>query len=84
MDAPTGDRIQTENPSLKRWYDYDYAVHRLKPKPNVYIVRMSDGRFAKFQFLSYYSPEREAGFVTIRFAVTPPASRSFSTVSPKK
>lgn len=77
VDAPTGDRIQTENPSLKRWYDYDYAVHRLKPKPNVYVIRTADGRYAKIQVLSYYGPQKEAGWVTLRFGVTPEGSLRF-------
>ncbi|MBI1864899.1 MAG: HmuY family protein, partial [Nitrospirae bacterium] len=77
VDARSGDRIQTENPALKRWYEYDYAVHRLKPKPNVYVVRTADGRYAKVRILSYYGPEKEAGFVTIRFTVTPTGSRRF-------
>jgi hypothetical protein len=76
-DAQTGDRIQTENPTLKRWYEYDYAVHRLKPKPNIYVIRTADGRYAKLRILSYYGPQKEAGWVTLRFGVTPEGSRRF-------
>lgn len=77
VDVQSGDRIQTENPALKRWYEYDYAVHRLKPKPNVYVIRTADGRYAKIQVLSYYGPQKEAGWVTLRFGVTPEGSLRF-------
>ncbi len=76
-DEMAGDRVETENPAVKRWYEYDYYSHRLKPKPNVYAVRASDGRFAKFQILSYYGPGKEAGLLTIRFSVTPVGSGRF-------
>ncbi|MBI3391700.1 MAG: HmuY family protein [Nitrospirae bacterium] len=76
-DVMAGDRVETENSAIKRWYGYDYFTHRLKPKPNVYVVRTADGRFAKFQILSYYGPRKEAGWITIRFAVAPAGSRRF-------
>lgn len=78
-DEMAGDRVETENPAVKRWYEYDYYSHRMKPKPNVYAVRASDGRFAKFQILSYYGPGKEAGLLTIRFSVTPVGSERFQT-----
>lgn len=79
MDEKAGDRVQTENATLKRWYEYDYAMHRLKPKPNVYVIRTADGRYAKIQVLSYYGPQKEAGWVTIRFAVSGQGSRRFGS-----
>ena len=57
----------TVNPALRRWYDYGFTSHLLTPRPNVYVVRTADGRFAKLQILSYYCPGAQPGCLTFRY-----------------
>jgi len=54
VDQPTNDLTETLNPALDKWYIYDFWRHTLKPKNNVYLLRTSDGGYAKFRIESYY------------------------------
>ena len=58
----------TSNAATDRWYTYSYFSHLLAPKPEVYVVRTRDGRYAKLQLLSYYCPGPTPGCVTFRYA----------------
>ncbi|MFV1986036.1 MAG: HmuY family protein [Gemmatimonadota bacterium] len=60
-DAPS-------NPALERWYTYSFFAHTLEPKPETYVIRTSDGRFAKLGVISYYCPEATPGCFTFRYA----------------
>lgn len=60
-------RSDSTNPAIQRWYDYGWISHLLTPKPNVYVVRTADGRYAKFQILGYYCPGAVPGCVTFRY-----------------
>ena len=56
---------------------YNYLSHKLTAKKNIYAVRTADGKFAKFQFLSFYCDNKEAGCVKIRYVYQGNGSNSF-------
>lgn len=68
---------ETENPAVKKWYDYSYWSHTLTPKNNIYIIRTADGRYAKMQILKY-SCGRVSGCYTIKYAYQGNGSRKFT------
>ncbi len=73
VHPPSGEYMEnrvasdTTNPAVADWYDYNFLSHLLEPKARVYVVRTREGRFAKFEILSYYCPGLAAGCFTIRF-----------------
>lgn len=58
---------EPKNPALAGWYDYGFFSHVLKPKPHVWAVRTTDGRYAKLEFVGYYCPGSRPGCVTFRY-----------------
>ncbi len=58
---------------LGRWYSYGALSHLLQPKGVVYLVTTDEERVAEVDILSYYCPGLEAGCVTWRFRLRPPA-----------
>jgi hypothetical protein len=64
--SPASDSV---NAALARWYRYSFVTHLLKPAPRVYVIRTRSGRYAKFEFLSYYCPGPAPGCVTFRYAL---------------
>jgi len=66
------------NPAIARWYTYSWTSHILKPKPNAFVVRTADGRYAVFQILSYYCPGATAGCITIRYLYQGAGGASFA------
>jgi hypothetical protein len=46
--------IVTENLAIKTWYHYNFLTHLLIPKPNVYVIRTADGKYARMRIVSYY------------------------------
>ncbi len=80
MDNYTQDmaaKTETENPVLAKWYNYNYFTHKLTAKKNSYAVRTANGKFAKFQFISFYCDNKEAGCVKIRYVYQDNGSNSF-------
>ena len=67
---------ETENPAMKKWYDYSFMTHVLKPKKNIYIIRTADGKYAKMQILKYYCG-RLTGCYTIKYVYQGNGSRKF-------
>ena len=62
----------TSNAATEHWYAYSYISHLLSPRGEVYVVRTREGRYAKFQVLSYYCPGPTPGCMTIRYqSLTP-------------
>lgn len=55
------------NPAITRWYRYGFFSHVLTPKPHVWAVRTTDGRYAKLALVSYYCPNAKPGCVTFRY-----------------
>lgn len=70
-------KTETENPVLVKWYNYNYFTHKLTAKKNSYAVRTANGKFAKFQFLSFYCDNKEAGCIKIRYVYQDSGSNSF-------
>ena len=70
-------KTETENPVVLKWYNYNYFTHKLTAKKNSYAVRTANGKFAKFQFLSFYCDNKEAGCITIRYVYQDSGSNSF-------
>ncbi len=54
LDTATKNPSEPENPMFDKWYDYDFWLHKLKPKPRVYVLRTADGHYAKMQIIDYY------------------------------
>jgi len=61
-------RADTNHPAIGKWYDYNYLTHLLVSKRHVYAVRTADGRFGKFEILSYYCAVVGTACVTFRYA----------------
>jgi len=70
-------KTEAENPVLVKWYNYNYFTHKLTAKKNIYAVRTANGKFAKFQFLSFYCDNKEAGCIKIRYVYQDSGSNSF-------
>jgi HmuY protein len=72
------DTITTENLAIKAWYHYNFLTHLLRPKPNVYIIRTADGKYAKMRIISYYCDGGQAsGCFTIEYVYQGDGSRRF-------
>ncbi|MBI5186437.1 MAG: HmuY family protein [Nitrospinae bacterium] len=67
IDYRPYNKAENENPALAKWYNYNYINHRLDPKPEVYIIKTADGRFAKIRILTYYCRGEKAGCYTIQY-----------------
>ncbi len=70
-------KTETENPVLLKWYNYNYLTHKLTAKKNTYAVRTANGKFAKFQFLSFYCDNKEAGCIRMRYVYQDSGSNNF-------
>ena len=47
------------NPALSNWYNYRTRTHNVESKKNVYLVKTTRGRHAKFKILNYYCTHEE-------------------------
>ncbi len=66
-DNQKGGQVETKSrPELDKWYKYDLWTHRLDPKELTYVIKTSDGHYAKFQITSYYCGT-EPGCYTLRY-----------------
>ena len=66
---------EPRHPALAGWYGYSYFSHVLTPRPRVWVVRATDGRYAKVEFVSYYCPSLEPGCLTFRYVYQGDGSR---------
>jgi len=70
--------LTTENLAIKAWYHYNFLTHLLRPKPNVYIIRTADGKYAKMRIVSYYCDGGQAsGCFTIEYVYQGDGGRGF-------
>ena len=46
------------------WYDYDFAVHRVNPKDQVYVIQEGNTTY-KMQFISYYNDDDESRHIQL-------------------
>ena len=72
---------EPRNPALASWYSYSYFSHVLTAKPRVWAVRLSDGGYAKMEFVSYYCPSLEPGCLTFRYVYQGDGSRAVGSSS---
>jgi hypothetical protein len=70
-------KTETENPVMTKWYNYNYLTHKLTAKKNIYAVKTANGKFAKFQFLSFYCDNKEAGCIKLRYVYQDNGTSSF-------
>jgi len=70
-------RTQTENPVLLQWYKYNYITHKLTARKNIYVIRTSDGKFAKVQFMSFYCADKQPGCIQMKFVYQDEGTKSF-------
>lgn len=71
--------------SGKGWYNYDMTTHIISPiAGKVFVVKTHDGKYAKFEILSYYkdapvTPEATSvsGFYTFNFAYQANSTTTF-------
>jgi len=75
--SDTATRTQTENPVLLQWYKYNYITHKLTARENVYVMRTSNGKFAKIQFLSFYCADKQPGCIQMKYAYQDEGTKSF-------
>lgn len=60
-------RPDSSNAGVGKWYSYGWSSHLLTPKGHPYGVRTADGRYAKFEIVSYYCGEVQGGCLSIRY-----------------
>lgn len=70
-------RTQTENPVLSQWYKYNYISHKLTARKNIYVMRTSDGKFTKIQFLSFYCADKQPGCIQMKYVYQNEGTKSF-------
>jgi hypothetical protein len=70
-------RTETENPVLVQWYKYNYISHKLTARKNIYVMRTSDGKFAKVQFLSFYCADKQPGCIKMKYVYQDEGTKSF-------
>ena len=78
MDKST--RTETENPALVQWYKYNFITHKLTARKNVYVMRTSDGKFAKIQFMSFYCADKKPGCIQMKYAYQNEEAKNFLKV----
>ncbi len=79
-DVQLSNSVDPLNINLDKWYKYNVLSHRLDPYPNVYIIKTSEGNYAKMQILSYYCSKEEkkvSSCYTIKYAYQGNGSKSF-------
>lgn len=74
-DVHPKNRLHPFNPVLEKWYNYSYLANVLAPKPEVYVVRTQDGKYAKIRLLSYYCTGNVAGCMTFEYVYQGDGSR---------
>ena len=66
-DVHPKNRLHPFNPALEKWYNYSYLANVLAPKPEIYVIRTQDGKYAKMRMLSYYCTGNVAGCMTFEY-----------------
>jgi hypothetical protein len=74
-DVHPKNRLYPFNPVLEKWYNYSYLANVLAPKPEIYVIRTQDGKYAKIRMLSYYCTGNVAGCMTFEYVYQGDGSR---------
>jgi hypothetical protein len=75
-------QADTNHPAIGKWYDYNYLTHLLVSKRHVYALRTADGRYGKFEILSYYCAVVGTGCVTFRYVYQGDGTRRLAPAVP--
>lgn len=67
------------NPSIPKWYRYNFIRHVILARPDVYLVRTGGEQDALVRFESYYCEDELPGCVTFSYRLVPAAARREST-----
>ena len=63
VSAPNGAYSLDDSERLD-WYDYDFSVHRIDPKEQVYVIQEENIAY-KLQFISYYNEDDESRHIQL-------------------
>ncbi|MCH1511510.1 MAG: HmuY family protein [Candidatus Thalassarchaeaceae archaeon] len=63
VSAPNGAYSLDDSERLD-WYDYDFSVHRIDPKEQVYVIQEGNITY-KLQFISYYNEDDESRHIQL-------------------
>tara|TARA_B100001996_G_scaffold352864_1_gene313834 strand:- start:79 stop:1002 length:924 start_codon:yes stop_codon:yes gene_type:complete len=63
VSAPN-ETYSLDNSEKLDWYDYDFSVHRIVPKEQVYIIKEENITY-KVQFISYYNEDDESRHIQL-------------------
>ena len=74
-DVHPKNRLHPYNPALEKWYNYSYLANVLAPKPEIYVIRTQDGKYAKLRMLSYYCIGNVPGCMTFEYVYQGDGSR---------
>lgn len=71
-DGYLADRIHEErgleNPTLRKWYKYNWISHVITSKNHTYALHTATGEVVLLTFTSYYCDDGSAGCITFRYA----------------
>ncbi len=70
-------RTETENSILAQWYKYNYITHKLTARKNIYVLRTSDGKYSKIQFMSFYCGDKQPGCIKMKYVYQDEGTKSF-------
>ncbi len=64
------------NPSIPKWYRYNFLRHVILARPDVYLLRTGGEQYALVRFESYYCEDESPGCVTFSYQLVPAATES--------
>lgn len=64
------------NPSIPKWYRYNFIRHVILARPDVYLVRTGGEQDALVRFESYYCEDESPGCVTFSYRLVPAPRRA--------
>lgn len=63
----TDEEHGVENPSLHKWYNYNWTTHIVTSKNHTYALRTATGEVVLLTFVSYYCEDGSSGCVTFKY-----------------
>ncbi len=70
----------SNNANLEKWYKYSFWDHYLKSHKNVFIIKTTEGNYAKMQVINFYCKKKEkriSSCYTIQYVYQGNGSKSF-------
>ena len=56
-----------ENPTLHKWYSYNWTTHVVSSENQTYALRAATGEVVLLKFVSYYRDDGSSGCVTFQY-----------------